>query len=317
MARSSLYLFGAAHRREGVSWSAALGLVIAAVLINAIGLYATGTALALALEPVEKPEQEQAVEFDLVSAADERPSSEPADDDRRPEQPDQIADQDAQIEPKPEPPAARGEPDRGARAQVRGDDMGERTGDQTGAGDDSLVADDDGDIDTQGADAAAQQGPPKPLAGLGGSTSMLNDTFGRPRPSEAHARDDPKKTSMLDNERHLYSSFFNRMANRVREHWRPQKAIDSADPDGRKYGRSSRTTGLMVRLDGQGNILKLVVVQKSGVPELDDEAVRAIRAAGPFPNMPAGLVDENGHVEFPFGFNLLDSGDWNIFRLSH
>ncbi|KIG18737.1 putative TolA protein [Enhygromyxa salina] len=299
-------------------WTAALGLVIAAVLANGIGLYATGSALARALEPVPKPEKEEIVEFNLVDSSDDRVSND--------RQPEQLANENSQVEPEAEPAvdpepqreplAGRGKPELGERAQVRGDDTGERSGEQTGAGDDSLVAASDGTLDTQGADAGSQHGP-KQLAGLGGSASMLNDTFGRPPSSDARQRDvDRKKSSMLDNERHLYSSFFSRMADRVREHWRPQKAIDSADPSGNKYGRSSRTTGLMVRLDAQGNILKLWVVQKSGVPELDDEAIRAMRAAGPFPNMPAGLVDSNGHVEFPFGFNLLDSGAWNIFRLS-
>lgn len=305
------------QRREGLPWTAALGLIVGALLVNAVGLYATGTALALALEPVDKPEEEQVVQFDLLDASDEPPANEQVANDQRPEQPEQLADEDSQIEPQAQVTNKPDQREAAPRARVRGDDTSEGAGAQTGAGDDSLVAKSDGDISTQGADAGTHQGPPTQVTGLGGSTSMLNDTFGRPPSSDARQRDvDGRAPSMLDNERHLYSSFFNRMADRVREHWRPQKVLDSTDPHGKKYGRSSRTTGLMVRLDAEGNILKLVVVQKSGSPELDQEAVRAIRAAGPFPNMPRGLADANGQVEFPFGFNLLDSGAWNIFRLA-
>jgi hypothetical protein len=39
-----------------------------------------------------------------------------------------------------------------------------------------------------------------------------------------------------------------------------------------------------------------------------------MRAAAPFPNIPEGLADERGYVEFRFGFILDFTGGSRIFR---
>jgi TonB family protein len=44
------------------------------------------------------------------------------------------------------------------------------------------------------------------------------------------------------------------------------------------------------------------VTSQSGIKELDDEAIRAFRTAGPFPPPPEGLVARDDLVTFPFSF---------------
>jgi hypothetical protein len=41
-----------------------------------------------------------------------------------------------------------------------------------------------------------------------------------------------------------------------------------------------------------------------------------MRAAAPFPNVPEGLADSNGYIDFPFGFILDFNGGSQIFRYS-
>ena len=76
-------------------------------------------------------------------------------------------------------------------------------------------------------------------------------------------------------------------------------------------------TRVRVTLSPAGDLLKLIVVEPSGVDFLDDEALRAFRASQPFPNPPAGLVDSSGNIVFTFGFHVSLSGNrtsWRFFR---
>ena len=76
-----------------------------------------------------------------------------------------------------------------------------------------------------------------------------------------------------------------------------------------------RLAYLWVQLDAKGTITKVAVIGDSGAEHLDEEAVRAMNAAGPFPNPPDGLVDSTGHIEFDFGFTLdFVEGSQRIFR---
>ena len=67
------------------------------------------------------------------------------------------------------------------------------------------------------------------------------------------------------------------------------------------YGFKTRVTEVRVSLNAAGAMARIVVVTPSGVSELDDEAVRAFRAVGSFPNPPDGLV-KDGMITFAFSF---------------
>ena len=57
----------------------------------------------------------------------------------------------------------------------------------------------------------------------------------------------------------------------------------------------------------------VVVLKGCGLAELDEEALRSFRVAGPFPNPPAELV-KNGVIVFEFGFFFEVSGSRTIWR---
>lgn len=101
-----------------------------------------------------------------------------------------------------------------------------------------------------------------------------------------------------------FASFFNRAKRQVAQNWNPNRVIASQDPTGKVFGVKDRITVLRITLDGTGHLTDVHVVKTSGVGELDEEAMRAFRAAEPFPNPPPALVDPSGKISFLFHFHL-------------
>ena len=108
----------------------------------------------------------------------------------------------------------------------------------------------------------------------------------------------------LNSKRWLYASFFNRLKRQVAQNWNPEPVWRRRDPTGTVFGFRTRVTEVRVSLSRRGEIAKILVSTPSGVVELDDEAVRAFRAAGPFPNPPEGLVQKDNLITFAFGFTF-------------
>jgi TonB family protein len=128
------------------------------------------------------------------------------------------------------------------------------------------------------------------LAG-GGSVDRLDDV------------ENGDETS-LSAKRWIYASFFNRLKRQVAQNWDPATVWRRRDPTGTVYGFKTRVTEVRVSLSRRGAVEKITVVGPSGVTELDDEAVRAFRAAGPFPNPPDGLVQSDDLITFAFSFSF-------------
>lgn len=112
-------------------------------------------------------------------------------------------------------------------------------------------------------------------------------------------------TNVLNTVPYRYVGFFERVKNRVRIHWDPNRPYRLRDPSGELYGHKDRLTVLRVVLDADGNVIDTHIATKSGLRFLDEEAVRAFWAAGPFLNPPKGLVKEDGKIRFDFGFAFL------------
>jgi hypothetical protein len=103
-----------------------------------------------------------------------------------------------------------------------------------------------------------------------------------------------------------YAGFWNRFKSEVAAQWRPMIAYDERDPRRSTYPVRDRETALLVVLDASGALkFPVKVLQTSGLEFLDREAVRAITAAAPFLNPPAGVVDENGEIKIPFRMAVL------------
>jgi TonB family protein len=121
----------------------------------------------------------------------------------------------------------------------------------------------------------------------------------------------------LSAKRWVYASFFNRLKRQVAQNWDPASVWRRADPTGSVHGFKTRVTEVRVSLSPKGDLAKIVVTTPSGVNELDDEAVRAFHAAGPFPNPPDGLISKEGLITFAFSFYFeigAPRTSWRVIR---
>jgi TonB family protein len=121
----------------------------------------------------------------------------------------------------------------------------------------------------------------------------------------------------LNTKRWKYASFFNRLKRQVAQNWHPDVVYLRRDPHGNVYGNKDRITVLRVTLSKDGSVRKVFIQRRSGVGFLDDEAVRAMRAASPFPNPPSALANNEKLITFSFGFHFQIGGRsdrWRIFR---
>lgn len=173
---------------------------------------------------------------------------------------------------------------------------------------------------------ARERGPEPGQEGGGGGTDAIPDL----RPSADvleraagggsvdHLEDvEAGDETALNSRSSVYAIFFNRLKRRVAQEWAPQPLWQRHDPNLNVYGFKDRNTRVRVTLTPMGELLKIIVIEPSGVAFLDDEAVRAFRAAEPFPNPPGGLVDASGGITFTFGFHVSLSGNrtsWRFFR---
>lgn len=130
--------------------------------------------------------------------------------------------------------------------------------------------------------------------------------------SEASQTNDYLKDVAIGAETHLnareflYYTYFNRIKKKLREHWEP--LIHTRVRDMVRGGRQIASTGakvtrLVITLDENGGLSKVQVSTTSGLLDLDDVAIEALRVSAPFPNPPKDLI-ENGYVRINWDFIL-------------
>ena len=146
------------------------------------------------------------------------------------------------------------------------------------------------------------------VAGLFGQRTA-SDSDGANRqvtgmPRSDHLLVEEDSETALNTWRFKHATFFNRVADAIRRTWVGGEVMGQVDPDARLYGREDRTTRVQITLDRDGRVVDLALTVPSGVHALDDEALRAIRAAGPFPNPPRVLFGEGDRFAFVFGFTV-------------
>lgn len=113
--------------------------------------------------------------------------------------------------------------------------------------------------------------------------------------------------TMLSTREFVYYSYYNRIKDKLRQHWEP--AIKAKFERTIRQGRNiasegDKITKVVIVLDGRGTLIRVQVVSASGVVDLDEAAVEAFRAAAPFPNPPKGIVEEDGTIKIRWDFVL-------------
>lgn len=312
---------GVAQRRD-IPWALWIGCFAAAVLAHAALMVPGGRALARSLGGGFEPRggEREAIELELIEADERRttPFVEVDQSNDRAAPTERVAERDSDVEH--EQVAAA--PVR-TKASVAGGSSGSTEQASQPVEPQPQVSDaapPEEDL-VAAADGRMPGIEPKPVVDeaerlrlLAGSPSLLGDHYPAPRPSPPELERGPK--TVLDSRAHLYAGFFTRVHERILEHYDVQGAMNRHDPRGLALADAPRMTVLRVQLDRSGAITKLSFIEESEVEYLDAEAVRTIRAAGPYPNPPDGLFDASGTLVIHVGFKVNPDGSAQVVRHS-
>lgn len=113
--------------------------------------------------------------------------------------------------------------------------------------------------------------------------------------------------TMLSTREFVYYSYYNRIKERIRQHWEPtiREKVKMIFRQGRTIASTKdHITQVMITLNNQGELENVEVVTPSGLEQLDDAAVDAFRDAQPFPNPPKGMVESDGKIRIRWDFVL-------------
>lgn len=118
---------------------------------------------------------------------------------------------------------------------------------------------------------------------------------------------DPGLETMLSSKEFKFYTYFSRVRKQLNLHWTPKvrTKVTQIYRQGRRIASTEdMITRCLVTLDSSGKLLKVQIIGKSGVIELDEAAVEAFRSAAPFPNPPKGMVDPDGTIKLRWDFIL-------------
>jgi TonB family protein len=111
----------------------------------------------------------------------------------------------------------------------------------------------------------------------------------------------------LNTKEFVFYGYFQRIRKRLDMAWVPilRERIEKIYRSGRQLASDmDHETRVLVVLDVRGEVKRVQIVSESGTQDLDDAAVRAFNEAGPFPNPPHGIVDNNQEIQIPWEFIL-------------
>jgi TonB family protein len=145
--------------------------------------------------------------------------------------------------------------------------------------------------DGEGGERSAGQA----LADLRPDATMLERIAGGPSPDRLDGVEEGEATA-LNTRGFRYATYIVRVNRAIYSNWNPNDVYQARDPEFRMYPVRDRTTAFEILLDGSGSLENVRIVEGSGLDFLDQEILRAVRNAAPFPNPPAGLLDDRGKI---------------------
>ena len=141
-----------------------------------------------------------------------------------------------------------------------------------------------------------------------GPKAPVTDNPGDPSATDDHLKDVKSGLqTLLSTREFVYYAYYARIKEALRQHWEPtvREKVKIVYRSGRTIASAKdRVTQVMVTLDKNGALVRIEVLGKSGVEDLDSAAVEAFRDAAPFPNPPKGMVEPDGTVKIRWDFVL-------------
>lgn len=140
-----------------------------------------------------------------------------------------------------------------------------------------------------------------------------NENQGVENPGEISKTDDYLKDTdtgaqtLLSTREFIYYTYFNRIKAQIQQQWEPRikTKITKLFIQGRKIASDrDHITKLLIILNSKGTLVGVQIINESGLIDLDDAAVEAFKAAAPFPNPPAGIVEKDGKIKIQWDFIL-------------
>jgi TonB family protein len=126
--------------------------------------------------------------------------------------------------------------------------------------------------------------------------------------SDDHLKDVEKGAqTVLSTREFVYYSYFKRIKGQIQQQWEPSikgKMMKLMSRGRTVASVEDRTTKLLIILNAKGTLVGVKVLGESGITDLDDAAVEAFKAAAPFPNPPAGIVEQDGTIKIRWDFVL-------------
>lgn len=115
--------------------------------------------------------------------------------------------------------------------------------------------------------------------------------------------------TLLNTREFVYYSYFMRVKEQLRSHWSPRirhnvEFLFAKDTQRSLAALDNKSTSLRVTLNKNGYLEKIELLKTSGYKELDVAAIEAFRAAAPFLNPPAGVVEKDGMIRIVWDFIL-------------
>lgn len=111
--------------------------------------------------------------------------------------------------------------------------------------------------------------------------------------------------TLLSTREFVYYTYYTRIRNQLSDYWEPkikQKVLTMFKQGRRIASADDHITKLQIVLDAKGILMKVRVLDASGIQDLDEVAVEAFRAAAPFPNPPKGIIESDGTVKIEWDF---------------
>jgi TonB family protein len=113
--------------------------------------------------------------------------------------------------------------------------------------------------------------------------------------------------TLLSTREFVYYSFYARIRRQLNQHWggKVREKVTKIIKEGRSIASTDdKVTRLMITLNRQGQLVKVQVLNDSGIRDLDDAAIEAFQEAAPFPNPPDGIVEADGTIKIRWDFIL-------------
>jgi len=115
------------------------------------------------------------------------------------------------------------------------------------------------------------------------------------------------ETSALNTKEFIFFSYFERVRRQLDQTWQPmvRGQIDRIYKTGRHLAtQTDFVTRTMITINTKGEIVRVQLLQESGAVDLDSAAIGALNKAGPYPNPPKGLLDDEGNAQIRWDFVL-------------